>query len=142
MFHGLTLSPLDPPPNHRIPPPHLLKTHFDKLKSSSRAAITIDPELWSSAQDGMTTSLYVKFLGKSLPLDQAKLALTDTWRGLGDFSVADLPNGYYYIKCSTQNMYDQLLWEGPWTVTSRILQLSPWRACFQPAFERLSTVAV
>lgn len=39
-------------------------------------------------------------------------------------------------------MYDQLLWEGPWTMGGRILQLSPWRACFQPAFKPVSTTAV
>lgn len=31
----------------------------------------------------MHTSLYAKFLGKVLPLDQAKFALIDTWRVLG-----------------------------------------------------------
>lgn len=40
----------------------------------------------------MQTSLYVKFLGKALPLDEAKLAMADVWRGLGEYTVADLPS--------------------------------------------------
>lgn len=42
----------------------------------------------------MQTSLYAKFLGKALPLDQEKLALTDGWRGLGAFTFSNLPNSF------------------------------------------------
>lgn len=90
----------------------------------------------------MQSSLYTKFLGKSLPLDQAKLALADAWRGLGGFMVADLPNGYYYVWCESQEMQNRFLWEGPCTVTNRILQILPCRESFQPAFEKLSFVAI
>lgn len=50
----------------------------------------------------MQSSLYAKFLGK--PLDKAKLALVDAWCGLGAFTVANLPNGFYYIYCETEEM--------------------------------------
>lgn len=90
----------------------------------------------------MQTSIYAKFLGKSLPLEQAKLAMTDSWRGLGAFTVADLPNGFYYIRCESQEMQCRLLWDGPWTVAGRILQLAPWSESFQPAFEKLSIAVV
>ncbi|KAM0943006.1 putative transcription factor interactor and regulator CCHC(Zn) family [Dioscorea sansibarensis] len=123
-------------------PMHLQRTHFEKLKSISRSWVTIDEVSWSSARGSMQSSLYGKFLGKSLPLDQAKLALADVWRGLGSFTIADLPNGFYYIRCETQEMHNRLLWEGPWTVARRILQLSPWRESFQPAFEKLTVAAV
>lgn len=89
----------------------------------------------------MQTSLYAKFLGKSLPLDQVKLALADAWRGLGAFSVADLPNGFYYIHCETFEMQNRLLWDGPRMVAGRILQL-PWSESFHPAFEKLALVVV
>lgn len=39
-------------------------------------------------------------------------------------------------------MQAKLLWEGPWTVEGRILQISEWRESFQPAFEKLSSAAV
>lgn len=90
----------------------------------------------------MHSFLYTKFLGKTLPLDQAKLVLADAWRGLGAFFVADLPNGYYFIDCETEEMQNCLLWDGPWSVAERIPQLSPWKESFQPAFERLSTAAI
>lgn len=90
----------------------------------------------------MMSSLYAKFLGKPVPLDQAKLALADAWRGLGSFIVADHPNGFYYINCESSDVQCHLLYNSPWTVAGRILQLSPWSESFQPAFENISTVAV
>lgn len=71
----------------------------------------------------MQNMLYTKFLGKSLPLDEAKLALADAWKGLGDFSFSDLPNGFYFICCNSLEMQAKLLWDGPWTIDGRILQL-------------------
>lgn len=90
----------------------------------------------------MQTSIYAKFLGKSFPSDQAKLALAYAWRELGAFIVSDLLNGYYYICCENAEMQSRLLKEGSWTVAERILQLSPWKETFQPAFELLAAVAV
>lgn len=90
----------------------------------------------------MQSSLYAKFLGKALPLEQVKLALADTWWGLGAFSVADLPNGFYYIRCESVEMQLKLLWDGPWMVAGRILQLTTWSESFQPAFEKLSLATV
>lgn len=123
-------------------PLYLLKSHFNKINSTTRSLITINPELWFSAPDGMQPSIYVKFFIKALPLDQAKLALKDAWRGLGEFSIADLPNIYYFIWCTSLEMHNKLLWEGPWTVAGQILQLTPWRESFQPAFKRLTTTIV
>lgn len=123
-------------------PPHLQKTHFDHLKNSIQTCVSIDQDLWQQAKLSMQSSLYGKFLGKALPLDQAKLAISDAWRGLGDIKISDLPNGFYYIRCSSPTIQAKLLWEGPWTIDGRILQLSPWRESFQPAFEKLSSAAV
>lgn len=90
----------------------------------------------------MHSSLYAKFLGKALLLEQAKLVLADAWRGFVAFSVANIPNGYYFIHCETEEMQNRLLWDGPSLVAGRILQLSLWKESFQPTFERFSTVAV
>ncbi|XP_039134936.1 uncharacterized protein LOC120272238 [Dioscorea cayenensis subsp. rotundata] len=123
-------------------PPHLQKSHFDRLKNSIKTCISLDREQWNSARNMMHSALYAKFLGKSLPLDQAKLAMANAWKGLGEFSVSDLPNGFYFINCESLDMQAKLLWEGPWTIDGRILQISEWKESFQPAFEKLSTAAV
>ena len=58
--------------------PHLKKDHFGKLKKSIHSWVTIDQGLWIHARDSMQSLLYAKFLGKALPLDQAKLTLANT----------------------------------------------------------------
>lgn len=78
-------------------PLHLQKTHFDRLKNSVKSCITIGRDQWLTARDSMQHALYAKFLGKSLPLDQAKQALDEAWNNLGTFSITDLPNGFYFI---------------------------------------------
>lgn len=103
----------------------LSKEHFLKVKTQVRCKVTIGEDSWSQVRDGMSTSLYAKFLGKSLPLEEAKAALTSAWKDLGRFKVSDLPNGYYYIQCKKEEMHSRLLREGPWTVAGRILQLAP-----------------
>lgn len=59
------------------PPLHLQKDHFLKLKNSIQICVNIDYELCNQAKDNMSSSLYAKFMGKTLPLDQAKLALVE-----------------------------------------------------------------
>lgn len=61
---------------------------------------------------------------------------------LGRFKVSDLPNSFYYIQCEKEKMHSRLLYEGPWTVAGRILQLVPWRKGFQPTFEQLSAATI
>lgn len=92
----------------------------------------------ASHKNNMQSSLYANLLGKALPLDQAKLALEDAWRGLGEFTISDLPNGFYFIHYGSQAMQAKLLWEGSWSIDGMILQLSAWRESFQHAFEKLS----
>lgn len=89
-------------------PLHLQCEHFDRIKNSSKSFVTNDQDLWSNSRDAIQTSLYEKFLGKSLPLGQTKLALIDAWRGLDAFLIADLPNGYYFIRCESLEMLNRL----------------------------------
>lgn len=90
----------------------------------------------------MQNALYTKFLGKSLPLYQAKQALADAWKTLGEFSITCLPNGFYFIRCESLEMQANLLLEGPWTIDGRILQIFEWHESFQLAFEKLLSAVI
>lgn len=72
----------------------------------------------------MQTFLFGKFFGKALLLDQVKLTLTDLWKNYGAFSVADMLNGFYFIRCQASKMLCKLFWERPWTVREMVLQLA------------------
>ena len=90
-------------------PLHLQKPLFEKINYVSHSCVTIDEVSWCLARESMQSSSYAKFWGKSLSIDQTKLAFTDVWRGLGSFTVADLPNGFYYIRCEIQEIQNRLL---------------------------------
>lgn len=70
------------------------------------------------------------------------MALRPLWQQWGLSEVADLPNGFYLIKCDSHEMTLKLLFGGPWTINGMILQLAPWHEFFQPTFESLTTAAV
>ncbi|KAJ0967401.1 hypothetical protein J5N97_024318 [Dioscorea zingiberensis] len=50
-----------------------------------------------------------------------------------------MPNGYFVICCSSTEMTEAILTDGPWTVNGMILHLIRWREHFQPSFEKLSS---
>lgn len=70
---------------------------MDYLKSSVKRVIAVDGDYQIQSMDHMKTELFGKFLGKSLPLYQVKLALSNFSSGYGSFSVANLPNGFLFI---------------------------------------------
>ncbi|KAJ0965443.1 hypothetical protein J5N97_026581 [Dioscorea zingiberensis] len=53
-----------------------------------------------------------------------------------------MPNGFYLIQCSSSNMLERLLTEGPWSINGNALHLLRWKDNFQPAFEKLSTAII
>lgn len=61
---------------------------------------------------------------------------------MGPFSVADIPNGFYLICCDKLEMVEAVIYEGAWTIRCMVLQLTPWKDHFQPAFEKLHRVVV
>lgn len=73
------------------------KETMDYLKSSVKRVIAVDGDYQIQSMDHMKTALFGKFLGKSLPLYQVKLALSNFSSGYGSFSVANLPNGFLFI---------------------------------------------
>ncbi|KAJ0981964.1 hypothetical protein J5N97_010219 [Dioscorea zingiberensis] len=87
----------------------------------------------------MQTVVYGKFLGRAPPLGIVREALSRFWADLGEFTVADMPNGFFLIRCGTTEMTEVILTEGPWSINGMVLHLIRWRAHFQPSLEKLST---
>ncbi|KAJ0974977.1 hypothetical protein J5N97_016942 [Dioscorea zingiberensis] len=49
-----------------------------------------------------------------------------------------MPNGFYMIRCSSEQMLEEVLTEGHRSVNGMIIHLIKWKPNFQPAFEELS----
>lgn len=85
----------------------------------------VDHELKAHVSNRLTNSLFGKFLGKAPPLEVIKNSLMATWRGMGPFSVLDMPHGFYLINYKKPEMVEAVLREGPWMIGGMVLQLTP-----------------
>ncbi|KAJ0965564.1 hypothetical protein J5N97_026702 [Dioscorea zingiberensis] len=90
----------------------------------------------------MRGTLFGKVLGKAPNLEVARETLSRLWRSYGDFSIADMPNGFFVIRCSTETMAEDLLVDGPWSINGSIFHLLRWKEHFEPMYEKLTTATV
>ncbi|XP_039144885.1 uncharacterized protein LOC120282194 [Dioscorea cayenensis subsp. rotundata] len=117
-------------------------TVLNKLKASTSEYIKVDNDTLSRVQLRFQHSLIGKFFGKPPSFDQVKSILLKKWENLGEIQISDLPNGFLLIRCPDQIVLQCLLSDGPWTINGIILQLTPWRPFFEPAFTKLTSAAV
>lgn len=73
----------------------------EKMKTSITDFFGIDDEARFHAECQFSNALYGKFLGRAPSLDVVKTTLLDKWKDWGEVSIANLPNGYFLIQCST-----------------------------------------
>ena len=90
-----------------------MKTTLERLKNSETDAIRIEEDFHCRAYERLQTALFRKFLGKALPLEQVSEALSKLWSKYGSFTIADMVNGFYFIKCDSVQMSEKLLWDRP-----------------------------
>ncbi|KAJ0970134.1 hypothetical protein J5N97_023011 [Dioscorea zingiberensis] len=114
---------------------------MDRLMASVKNTVTFDAYP-SNAQEKMKGSLYGKFLGRPPPLEVVRENLSKLWETWGDVTVADMANGFFLIRCSSEKMMEEILVEGPWTVNGLTLHLLRWRPDFQACFAKLSTATL
>lgn len=122
--------------------PLFFRAALGKLKSSVSNFVRIDKETCSRAQDCFANALYGKFLGRPPPLEIVNNVWVTRCREWGEVTVADLPNGYFLIRCATQLAMQNILFAGPWTFNGLVLQLSSRHAFFKPVNARLLTAVI
>lgn len=80
--------------------------NMKKLRSSVTNSIVVDAKYCSRMELKMQSTLFRKFLGKAILLDQLRDTLIWLWGSSGTFTTADMPNGYYLIQGQTPEMVD------------------------------------
>ncbi|XP_039127008.1 uncharacterized protein LOC120263188 [Dioscorea cayenensis subsp. rotundata] len=115
---------------------------LNKLKESTSTFIRLDKDGINRACMRFQHSLYGKLFGKPPPFTQVKDDLLAKWSSFGEVLISDLPNGFILIRCSSQQILQHLLLDGPWSVNGITLQLTPWKPFSEPTFAKLSTAAI
>lgn len=85
----------------------------------------MDDDIYSRVEERYITALYGKFLGKAPHLELVKASHDDKWNLCGEFHIADLPTGYFLIKCPSEEVVQSILFKGQWTVNGLVLLLTP-----------------
>lgn len=93
----------------------------EKLKFVVTDFVRLDEDIRSRAQDRFANALYGKFLGRPLPLDIVTKVLLDRWKEWGKITIADIPNGYFLIRCDSQLALQNILFNGPRTINGLVL---------------------
>ncbi|KAJ0974944.1 hypothetical protein J5N97_016909 [Dioscorea zingiberensis] len=127
---------------HEIPSITIPGPLLEKIKASVTDTISLDPEALSRAHEAMRGTLFGKVLGRAPNLEVAREILSKLWGSYGDFSIADMPNGFFVIRCSSESMAEDLLVDGPWSINGSIFHLLRWKEHFEPMYEKLSTATV
>lgn len=73
------------------------RDNLEKLKKSVSDVVLVDKEMKEWAFNRMNNTLFGKFMGKAPPLELVRKTLLEMWRGMGQFSVSDMSNGFYLI---------------------------------------------
>lgn len=73
------------------------RDNLEKLKKSVSDVVLVDKEMKERAFNRMNNTLFGKFMGKAPPLELVRKTLLEMWRGMGQFSVSDMSNGFYLI---------------------------------------------
>ncbi|KAJ0974497.1 hypothetical protein J5N97_016462 [Dioscorea zingiberensis] len=115
---------------------------LDRLKAVVQNTVILEDSLVDRIRAKRKLCLHGKFLGKPLPLEVARNGLARLWEDLGWFKIADMPNGFYLITCSSETMLERVLTDGPWSVNGTMMHLMRWKPDFQPYFERLSSATL
>ncbi|XP_039119157.1 uncharacterized protein LOC120255388 [Dioscorea cayenensis subsp. rotundata] len=113
-----------------------------RIKASSSQFVRVDDEALGRARMKFQNSLYGKFFGKPPSFDEVKLILMAKWVDIGEVCISDLPNGFLLIRYGSHSVMQKLLHDGPWSINGIILQLSPWKPFFEPAFAKLNKAAI
>lgn len=80
------------------------------MKQSVNDVVFVGKKLKEREICKMSNSLFGKFLGKAPPLEVVLRSLLEMWRGMGSFTVSDMSNGFFLIRCDNPEMVESVLW--------------------------------
>lgn len=94
---------------------------LQKLKESTSNFVKLDNDALSRARRRFQFALYGKLFGKLPSFNQVKDTLLAKWANVGEVFISNLPNGYLLIRCTSQQVMQHLITEGPWSINGIIL---------------------
>nr|POE88793.1 uncharacterized protein CFP56_25239 [Quercus suber] len=87
-------------------------------------------------------ALIVKVYGKSVGFHFLQSKLLSLWKPAGRMDCVNLSNGFFLVRLSLKEDFENVLKKGPWFIGGHFLSLRPWEPDFRPSSANVSSVAV
>ncbi|XP_030923431.1 uncharacterized protein LOC115950365 [Quercus lobata] len=84
----------------------------------------------------------VKLYGRSVGFNFLHNRLLAMWKPAGRLDCVNLSNGFFLIRLSLKEDYENILKRGPWFIGEHFLSIRPWEPNFRPASANVNSVAV
>nr|POF20358.1 hypothetical protein CFP56_39644 [Quercus suber] len=87
-------------------------------------------------------ALIVKVYGRTVGLNFLQAKLLSLWKPAGRLDCVDLEHGFFLMRLSLREDFENVLKKGPWFIGDHFLSLRPWEPNFKPASASVSSIAV
>ena len=86
--------------------------------------------------------LIVKVYGRDVGFSFLQAKLLSLWKPTGRLDCVELGYGFFLVKLSLREDYENVLKKGPWFVSGYFLSIRPWEPNFKLELASMSSVAV
>ena len=105
-------------------------------------AVKFSKDLKQEIRNPWTRALIVKVYGRSVGFNFIHNKLLGMWKPAGRLDCVGLGHGFFLIRLSLKEDYENILRKGPWFIGGHFLSIRSWEPNFHPATANVSSVAV
>lgn len=106
------------------------------------AAVRFSKDFKQQIRSPWARALIIKVCGRDVGFGFLQAKLLSLWKPAGRLECVGLGHGFFLIRLSLREDYENVLKRGPWFVSGHFLSIRPCEANFKPALASVSSVAV
>ncbi|WOL07316.1 hypothetical protein Cni_G16056 [Canna indica] len=115
---------------------------LQSIQAQPTGRVQFSIEQFQNLAQPWSTSLIGKFLGKAPSIISIRRWAERLWQSEGFQLAYDLKMVFFVFKFDSMDAANKILTGGPWQMRGDIIRLMPWKSCFRPFFESISTTPV
>jgi len=96
-------------------------------------AVRFSRDFKQQIRDPWARALIVKVYGKSVGFHFLQSKLLSLWKPAGRMDCVNLGNGFFLVRLSLKEDFENVLKKGPWFIGGHFLSLQPWEPDFRPS---------
>ena len=105
-------------------------------------AVKFSREFKQHIRSPWSKAIIVKVFGRMVGFSFLHSRLLSMWKPAGRLDCVGLGQGFFLVKLSLKEDYENILSKGPWFIGEHFLSIRPWEPNFRPASASVSSIAV